>query len=257
MRISVKQEKRLGNNPRINILGANIDVLNSQQTVDLVEKYIKTKTSLHLMGVNADKINSMKDNLLLREIVNKCGVVNADGASVILASRFLKKPLPERVAGIDLMQSLVNLSSQKGYSIFLLGSKQEIVDKTAEVLKSRYKGLRIVGIHNGYFSENDWDQIAEILKDKKPDLVFVGITSPIKEYLIEYLQSKGVSSVFMGVGGSFDVISGKIPRAPKWMQKLNLEWLFRVSQEPKRLFKRYFIGNNIFIKDVIKEKIRS
>ena len=87
-----------------------------------------------------------------------------------------------------------------------------------------------------------------------PDFVFVGITSPIKEYLIEYLQSDGNKSVFMGVGGSFDVISGYIPRAPKWMQKSGLEWLFRVMQEPRRLFKRYFVGNRTFIKAVRKEK---
>ena len=256
MQIKVKQEKRLGKNPRITILGTKIDVLNKQETINLVEKYVLTKTNLHLMGVNADKINSLSNNPLLKEIVNKCGVINADGASVVLASRFLNKPLPERVAGIDLMQDLVYLSSQKGYSIFLLGAKEMVVRKTAEVLKSQYKKLNIVGIHNGYFREDKWPEIVKLLKEKRPDFVFVGITSPTKEYLIEYLQNAGINSVFMGVGGSFDVISGEIPRAPKWMQKLDLEWLFRVSQEPRRLFKRYFIGNNIFIKNIIKEKTK-
>lgn len=89
-----------------------------------------------------------------------------------------------------------------------------------------------------------------------PDIVFIGITSPLKEYLIEYLQNDGNKSVFMGVGGSFDVISGNIPRAPLWMQKTNLEWLFRVMQEPRRLFKRYFVGNVTFINAIIKEKVR-
>ena len=255
MQMTVKQEKRLGKNQRITILGTKIDVLNTQETVKLVEKYVLTKTTLHLMGVNADKINELNKNPLLKEIVNKCGVINADGASVVLASHFLNKPLPERVAGIDLMQDLVSLSSQKGYTIFLLGAKEKVVKKTAKVLQNRYKGLKIVGIHNGYFKKEDWPVVANLLKREKPDFIFVGITSPIKEYLIEYLQNSGVNSVFMGVGGSFDVISGKIARAPKWMQKFNLEWIFRMSQEPKRLFMRYFIGNNIFIKNIIKEKI--
>ncbi|MBB1124545.1 WecB/TagA/CpsF family glycosyltransferase [Limosilactobacillus albertensis] len=250
----VKQEKRLGSNSRIQILGTSIDVLDSKDTISLVEQYVITKTPLHLMGVNADKINAANDNKLLREIINGCGIINADGASVILASKFLKKPLPERVAGIDLMQDLVALSAKKNYSIFLLGAKKNIVEDTAKVLKTKYDKLNIVGIHDGYFKENDWDSIADLLSSKNPDFVFVGITSPIKEYLIEYLQNKGLNSVFMGVGGSFDVISGKIPRAPKWMQKANLEWLFRVSCEPKRLFKRYFIGNTKFIKNVIEEK---
>lgn len=247
------QEVLLGTNPRITILNTVIDVLNVQETIDLVEQYVKTKTPLHLMGVNADKINEVNQNERMKQIVNSCGIINADGASVIMASKYLKKPLPERVAGVDLMQSLVALSEEKGYSVYLLGAKQDVVEKTAEVLQEKHPKLNIAGIHNGFFKESEWPAISEELKALKPDFVFVGITSPLKEYLIEFLQEDGNGSVFMGVGGSFDVISGNIPRAPMWMQKANLEWLFRVIQEPKRLFKRYFFGNWTFIKAVFKE----
>ncbi len=250
----VLQEKILGSNERICILNTLIDVLTVSETINLVDEYVKTKTPLHLMGVNADKINEVNQNSLMKKIVNSCGVINADGASVVLASKYLKKSLPERVAGIDLMQDLVALSEKKGYSIYLLGAKQEVVEKTKDVLIGRHPNLKISGIHNGYFKEEDWSNISKELKKVKPDFVFVGITSPLKEYLIEFLQNDGNNCVFMGVGGSFDVISGNIPRAPKWMQKMNLEWLFRVMQEPKRLFKRYFVGNSKFIKAVIKEK---
>lgn len=248
------REKNLDSKPRITILNTLIDVLSVQETIDLVEEYVKTKIPLHLMGVNADKINEVNQNERMKQIVNSCGVINADGASVIMASKYLKKPLPERVAGVDLMQSLVSLSEKKGYTIYLLGAKQEVVEKTAEVLKEKHPNLILAGFHNGYFKEPDWPDISKELKEKSPDFVFVGITSPIKEYLIEYLQEDGHTSVFMGVGGSFDVISGNIPRAPMWMQKANLEWLFRVIQEPKRLFKRYFVGNWVFMKAVFKEK---
>jgi N-acetylglucosaminyldiphosphoundecaprenol N-acetyl-beta-D-mannosaminyltransferase len=233
-----------------------IDVLDEKETINLVEKYINEKEPLHLMGVNADKINSLNTNHRLKEIINGCGIINADGASVVLASRFLKKPLPERVAGIDLMQKLVDVSEKKGYSIYLLGAKQQVVEKTAQVLKGKHKDLNILGVHNGYFKQQDWKEISKELKKLCPDIVFIGITSPLKEYLIEYLQNDGNKSVFMGVGGSFDVISGNIPRAPLWMQKTNLEWLFRVMQEPRRLFKRYFVGNVTFINAIIKEKVR-
>lgn len=252
----VEQEIVLGNNPRITILNTLVDVLDMPQTVGLVERYIQTKTPLHLMGVNADKINEIQRNEQMRQIVNSCGVINADGASVIWASKFLKKPLPERVAGIDLMDNLIGLSARKGYSIYLLGARQEVVEKTAEILKKRHPQLNLVGIHNGYLKENDWTDISNELKKVSPDIVFVGITSPLKEYLIEFLQRHGHTAVFMGVGGSFDVISGKIPRAPIWMQKRGLEWLFRVLQEPRRLFKRYFVGNLVFIKSVILERFR-
>ncbi len=250
----VNQEKILGTNKRIKILNTTIDVLNVKDTINLVEKYVITKTPLHLMGVNADKINEVNQNELMKKIVNGCGIINADGASIILASKYLNKPLPERVAGIDLMQDLVRLSEQKGYSIYLLGAKQEVVENTRDVLKEKYPGLNIKGIHNGYFKEESWSIISGELKKLQPDFVFVGITSPTKEYLIEFLQNDGNKCVFMGVGGSFDVISGNIPRAPKWMQNMNLEWLFRMLKEPKRLFKRYFFGNIKFIKSVIKEK---
>lgn len=251
---NIKQEKVLGRNKRITMMNTVIDVLDMKETVELVDEYIKTNTPLHLMGVNADKINELNSNSLMKEIVNKCGIINADGASVVLASKLLKKKLPERVAGVDLMLELVKLCCEKNYSIYLLGAKQSVVEQTRDVLMDKYSNLNIKGIHNGYFKEEQWDNISKELKKLKPDIVFVGITSPTKEYLIEYLQNNGNKSVFMGVGGSFDVISGNIPRAPKWMQKCNLEWLFRVIQEPKRLFKRYFVGNLKFIKLVIKEK---
>lgn len=250
----IKQEKILGENKRIKILNTFIDVLSIKETIDLVEKYVIEKEPLHLMGVNADKINEVNENEKMKEIVNKCGIINADGASVILASKYLNKKLPERVAGVDLMQDLVKLSEQKGYSIYLLGAKEEVVVKTKAVLIEKHPKLKVCGIKNGYFKDEEWNEISENIKKAKPDFVFVGITSPKKEYLIEYLQNRGLNCVFMGVGGSFDVISGNIPRAPKWMQKCNLEWLFRVMQEPRRLFKRYFVGNRKFIKAVLREK---
>ena len=182
----VNQEKILGTNKRIKILNTTIDVLNVKDTINLVEKYVITKTPLHLMGVNADKINEVNQNELMKKIVNGCGIINADGASIILASKYLNKPLPERVAGIDLMQDLVRLSEQKGYSIYLLGAKQEVVENTRDVLKEKYPGLNIKGIHNGYFKEESWSIISEELKKLQPDFVFVGITSPTKEYLIEF-----------------------------------------------------------------------
>ena len=241
-------------NKRIRILDTNIDVLDMKDTVNIVEEYVKNKEPLHLMGVNADKINMMGKNPRLKEIVNNCGIINADGASVVLASKFLKKELPERVAGIDLMQELISLSAQKGYKVYFLGAKQEVVEETAKVLKGKHPALDVVGIRNGYFREEDWLSVCDEIKEANPDFVFVGITSPLKEYIVDFMQKQGLPFVFMGVGGSFDVISGKIPRAPKWMQRCNLEWLFRVIQEPRRLFKRYFVGNTEFISKVIKER---
>lgn len=242
---------------RIKILNAFIDVLDLEQTVAEVKRYLTENRPLHLIGVNADKINMMSKNRKLKQIVNSCGIINADGASIVLAGRFLGTPLPERVAGIDLMMELVKLASTDHYKIFLLGAKQEIVDKTAKVLKNSYPSLDISGIRNGYFKTEQWDDVAAQIITSRARIVFVGISSPLKEYLIDYfLNQKKVNCIFMGVGGSFDVISGEIKRAPLWMRRLNLEWLFRFLQEPVRLFNRYFIGNWKFVFAVCREKRR-
>ncbi|MBR6668326.1 MAG: WecB/TagA/CpsF family glycosyltransferase [Clostridia bacterium] len=251
----VIQETILGTNPRIHILHTDIDVLDMVQTVELVDQYIQTKTPLHLMGVNADKINEVACNERMRQIVNSCGVINADGASVVLAARLLGKPLPERVAGVDLMQQLIVLSEKKAYRVYLLGAKQEVVEKTAQVLQERFPAMQLAGFRNGYFREDEWSSVSAEVRAAQPDIVFVGITSPMKEYLIEFMQNDGHDAVFMGVGGSFDVLSGNLARAPRWMQKANLEWLFRMLQEPRRLFKRYLVGNSRFIFAVLKEKL--
>lgn len=247
--------QELETNNRISILNAEIDVLTMRQAIDLAECYVHSKQPLHIVGVNADKINQMHRDPCFRQIVNRCGIIHADGISVVLASRFLKKPLPDRVAGIDFMEGLVALAAEKEYSVFLLGATQHVVERTWHVLQNRYAELHIAGIHNGYFDETDWPQISRILMDAEPDIVFVGISSPQKEFLISYLQSKGHNCVFMGVGGSFDVLSGAKRRAPLWVQKIYMEWFFRMLQEPRRLLKRYLVGNVLFLNSVCKEKI--
>lgn len=241
---------------RIRILNTYIDNLSMDETVEEVDQYLKEGKPLHLMGVNADKINALNENERLKSIVNGCEIINADGVSVVWASRVLKKSLKERVAGIDLMQNLLSLADQKGYSVYFLGAGQKVVETAVNVVRNKYPDINVAGFHHGYFKENEWGTIARELKDSGAQLVFVGITSPLKEYLIEYLLQEGVAAVLMGVGGSFDVISGKISRAPLWMQKAGLEWLFRVFQEPGRLWKRYLIGNVRFINRVFREKYR-
>lgn len=241
---------------RIEILGTYVDNLSMEETVSLVDGFIAGGKPLHLMGVNADKINMLRQEPKLKKIVNDCDVINADGVSVVWASKVLGHPLKERVAGIDLMYELMALAEEKGYSVYFLGARQSVVAKTARTAHKLYPKLKITGFHNGYFSREEWPQIAEKVGKNHPQLVFVGITSPLKEYLVDYFQSLQMNCVFMGVGGSFDVVSGEIPRAPRWVQNMGMEWLFRVLQEPRRLWKRYFFGNIKFIASVYAEKYR-
>ncbi len=240
---------------RVKFMETYVDNLTMDETIEYVDVFIREKRPLHLVGINADKINEIQKDVRLKNIINESGIINADGVSVIWASGLLGKPLKERVAGIDLMYELLAHAEKKGYIVYLLGAKQHIVEKTYQNIKKLHPDLQIAGYRNGYFKKDEWHLIADELRQSKADIIFIGISSPLKEYLVEYLQKEeDLNAVLMGVGGSFDVISGEIARAPKWMRNIGLEWFFRFLQEPKRLGKRYFVGNIEFIKNVVREK---
>lgn len=244
------------NRLKATVLGIDVDILTMEETVTLVSKYISEKKPLHLMGVNADKLNQCQKDCNIKDIVENCGIINADGASVKLAIKYLYNIDTERVAGIDLMQSILVSANKKNYSVYFLGAKKRSLDKMIINFKEKFPNLNIVGQHDGYFSDDEFMSIKKELYNKQPDLVFVGITSPKKEMIIDDFMKNNINSVFMGVGGSFDVLSGEIRRAPKWMQNIHMEWLFRMLMEPRRLFLRYFIGNMLFIRNVYKQKRR-
>ena len=231
---------------RTSVMGAPVDPWTMGQTVDATDALIKDGRFAHLIGVNADKLLQMRDDPEMDACVRRCEVVNADGASMVMAAKKLGVELPGRVAGIDLMWELCALAEREGHRVYLLGAKAEVVKRTAEVLAERYPGMAIAGYRDGYFNDEGFDSVVAEVEEARPDIVFVGITSPKKERLIERFRELGARGAFVGVGGSFDVVSGNIPRAPMWMQRANLEWLFRMMQEPKRLVKRYVVGNTRF-----------
>jgi N-acetylglucosaminyldiphosphoundecaprenol N-acetyl-beta-D-mannosaminyltransferase len=169
----------------------------------------------------------------------------------------LGKPLPERVAGIDLMQNLVRLAQEKGYKIFFFGAKEEIVKAVVDKYSKEYSPEIIAGYRNGYFKKEEEKEIARQIADSGANILFVAISSPTKEnFLSQNSELLKKVNFTMGVGGSFDVVAGKVKRAPEWMQKAGLEWFYRFLQEPGRMWKRYLVTNSLFIWYVIKEKFR-
>lgn len=190
----------------------------------------------------------MKDDKQLRKIVNICPLINADGASIVWAAKKLGIPLKERVTGIDLFENLIKLANDKGYKIYLFGAKEEVVVKLKNMFEEQYPNLQIVGYRNGYFTEADEPEIVKDMAESGADMMFVAFSSPKKEYWVnKYLKQLNIPFV-MGVGGSFDVMTGVTNRAPIWMQNHGLEWFYRFIQEPRRLWKRYIIGNCQFVK---------
>lgn len=231
-----------------------VNGLTLDETVEEVHAIVRRGVPTQHVVINASKINLMEKDERLREIVSSCPLINADGASIVWASRQLGVPVPERVAGIDLFLRLAEESSKCGYRIFLFGATEEVVLKVRRELESRFPGIIIAGTRNGYFKEEDDSSIVREIRACRPDLLFVGFSSPKKEYWIsEHLNELGVPFA-MGVGGSFDVLAGKTKRAPRWMQRCGLEWFYRFAQEPHRLWRRYIVGNFKFVRLVSRYK---
>ena len=241
---------------RIKILNTKIDNLYMHQTLQCIENSILQNKKLHHVVVNAGKMVAMQRDLKLRQSVNSCDLINADGQAIVWASRILGQPLKERVAGIDLMENLVELAYNKNFKIFFFGAKEEVVKKVVTNYTFKYSKDIIAGYRNGYYKKDDEVKIAQQISESGADILFVAISSPTKENFLHDNKEilKDINFV-MGVGGSFDVVSGLVKRAPFWMQKIGMEWFYRFAQEPKRMWKRYLIGNIKFIWMVFKARL--
>jgi N-acetylglucosaminyldiphosphoundecaprenol N-acetyl-beta-D-mannosaminyltransferase len=241
---------------RARILGCAIDRLDMEQVVARIDRVIADGRFAQHAAINAAKIVAMRDDPELQRIVAGCELVTADGQSVVWASRVLNDPVPVRVAGIDLMQELLALAEQRGYRVFILGAKHDVLAQALVRIHERHPRLAIAGTRDGYFSDEDAAAVAAEVAAHRPDIVFVAMPSPRKEYwLAEHGRRLGAGFV-MGVGGSVDVLAGRVRRAPVPMQRLGLEWMFRLMQEPRRLLSRYLSTNTRFVAYLLRERIR-
>ena len=240
---------------RVPILNTYIDALTMEETISEVEKIIARGVPTQHVVINANKVNLMNEDPELKRIVNECPLINADGISILWAAKVLGLPIKERVTGIDLFLNLVKVASEKGYKIYLFGAKEEVVRKVKKVFEEEYPTLQIVGYRNGYFTEEDEPEIVKNMAESGADMMFVAFSSPKKEYWINKSIDQRNSPFVMGVGGSFDVVAGVTERAPKWVQIRGFEWLYRLVQEPRRMWRRYVIGNAQFIGYTVKAKI--
>lgn len=244
------------NKKRYSILNTYVDALSMEESIERIEEIIQKGIPTQHVVINASKVNLMVQDEKLRDIVNSCPLINADGASIVWAAKKLGIPLKERVTGIDLFLKLVELAPQKQYKIYLFGAKEEVVVKVKQIFEEKYPGINIVGYRNGYFTEEDEPEIVKEMSESGADMMFVAFSSPKKEYWVnKYLNEMKIPFV-MGVGGSFDVVAGVTNRAPVWMQNHGLEWFYRFIQEPGRMWKRYIIGNAQFVIYTYKMKFR-
>ena len=232
---------------RYPILNTYVNALSMEETIACVEQIIASKKPTQHVVINASKINLMNEDSELKDIVNECPLINADGSSIVWAAKKLGVPLHERVTGCDLFQELIKVAANKGYKVYFFGAREEVVLEVKRIFEEKYPTLQITGYRNGYFTEADESEIVNDMASSGADMMFVAFSSPKKEYWVhKYLDQLNIPFV-MGVGGSFDIVAGKTTRAPKWIQKIGMEWFYRFIQEPRRMWRRYIIGNAKFI----------
>jgi len=240
---------------RVNFIGIPLDNISMSETLLRIENAISTKKQIHHCVINAGKVVKIKSDEKLKESVINSDIINADGMSIVWAARLMGHEIKERVAGIDLMDNLVRLAHEKNYKCFFLGAKEKIVKKIVNHYSIKYSNKIISGYRNGYFDTEEEKIIIDQIIKSKANFLFVAITSPKKEIFINKYKAKLKSiNLIMGVGGSFDVISGEVKRAPLFMQKMGLEWFYRFVQEPGRMWRRYLIGNLKFILIILKAR---
>lgn len=238
---------------RIEILGVPIDNLTVEESLQRIEGFIQSGHVHQHVVVNVDKIVKAQRDVGLRKVICSCDLINVDGQPVVWMSRWLGRPLKERVNGTDLMMALIERSAEKGYRPFFLGAKEEIVAKLVQILQARYPRLHVAGWHDGYWSAQEEASVVEAIRSSRADILFVAISSPKKEMFLGKWKTKLGVPFMMGVGGSFDVAAGLVKRAPRWMQKMGLEWLYRLMQEPARMWRRYLVDDMAIIPLFCKE----
>lgn len=241
---------------RISMMGCLMDNLTMEETVQKVESFVRAGTPHQHVVVNVDKLVKASRDPELRRIINDCALINVDGMPVVWAARLLGKPLKERVAGVDLFEALMQRAASAGWRVFLLGAREEVVSGVKHAYEKKYRGLTIAGYRNGYWKPEEEEAVVEQIAAARADLLFVAISSPKKEQFLGRYQARMKIPFAMGVGGTFDVAVGKVKRAPLWMQKSGLEWFYRFLQEPRRMFRRYFIEDMAFVWLFLKEAAR-
>jgi N-acetylglucosaminyldiphosphoundecaprenol N-acetyl-beta-D-mannosaminyltransferase len=241
----------------INIWGITINPLKKSEIVNLIDEHIAHNSwTFHLTGVNPETIAQVNSNSELLEAVNSSDLINIDNMLVVTTLRLLGYKIPERAACPDIFELLMQLANKRGYSVYFLGAKEEVLQLMLDKLRTKYPELKIAGARNGYYKPEEEASIVKQIESLKPDMLFIALPSPQKElFIFKYKKISGTRFAF-GIGGVFDVQAGKVTRAPKWMRNIGLEGFHRAVQNPANYGKRYTTYYFPFLKLFLKEMFR-
>lgn len=245
---------------RMKFMNTEIDNLTMEETLRVIDQLIHENESAYVVTPNVDHIVQLETNKELQDAYTNASLILTDGKPLLWIAKWYGTPIKEKVSGSDLFPLLCKMSAKKGYKMFFLGAAEGVAAKAAENLKKRFSGLQVVGTYSPPFNfekdDVEMDKIKCMIKDAKPDILIVGLGTPKQEkFMYRNCEELGVPISF-GLGASFDFEAGNTKRAPKWMADHGFEWLFRITQDPRRMAKRYLVDDLKIVGLAIKYKKR-
>lgn len=244
-----------GLTPRIDVLGVKVSAIDMEMATQVLHTWIENDAREYVCVTGVHGIMESQNDPALLEIHNRAGLITPDGMPLVWCGRYAGAAWIDRVYGPDLMLRLCAASLDHGWSHYFYGAAPGVADELGNRLSGRFPGLKVVGTHSPPFrdlSDGELESYARTLNDAGPDIVWVGLSTPKQERWMARMRPLLDASVLVGVGAAFDIHAGRVPQAPRWIQRSGLEWLFRVSVEPKRLWRRYFESNPRFLKAIAK-----
>lgn len=239
-------------------MNTEIDNLTMGETLQAVDQLIQENKSAYVVTPNVDHIVQLETSKELQDVYNNASLILTDGKPLLWIAKWYGTPIKEKLSGSDLFPLLCDMAAKKGYKMFFLGAAEGVAAKAAKNLAKRYKGLQVVGTYSPPFgfenNEDEMDKIKKMIKKVEPHILVVGLGCPKQEkFMYHYCKELGVPISF-GLGASLDFEAGNVKRAPKWMANHGLEWLFRITQDPKRMAKRYLIDDTKILRLALKYK---
>ncbi|MHB1127158.1 MAG: WecB/TagA/CpsF family glycosyltransferase [Bacillota bacterium] len=222
-------------NNRVQVFSIGVDRVDMNGALQHVEEFIREGSAHLIFAANPEKVMRVEQDGELQEILQKAELVIADGTGILWAAKVFGCALPERVTGIDLMHAITGLSARQGYRVYLLGAAPGVAQEAADRLALLYPGLQVAGTHHGFFRPEEEEELIGQVNSSCPDILFVAMGSPRQEKWLHRNRERLQVPVCMGVGGSFDVVTGRVDRAPRWMQRVGLEWSYRLLRDPRRV----------------------
>ena len=243
---------------RMKFMNTEIDNLTMQETLQAIDRLIQEDRSTYVVTPNVDHIVQLETSKELQAVYENASLILTDGKPLLWIAKWYGTPIKEKISGSDLFPLLCDMAAKKGYKMFFLGAAEGVAAKAAENLSNKFKGLQVVGTYSPPFgfekNQDEIDKIKAMIKEAAPHILIVGLGCPKQEkFMYHHCKELGVPISF-GLGASFDFEAGNIKRAPRWMSNHGLEWLFRITQDPKRMFKRYIVKDTQILKLAFKYK---